>query len=52
MFWRLRLKNVEYKEPIHIPKDQLTQVDLKALSAAGEIAITKQKTKKGHEAFY
>lgn len=52
MFWRSRLKNVDDKEPIHVPKDQLTQVDLKALEAAGEIAISKKKTQKGHEAFY
>jgi len=52
MFWRSRLKNVDDKEPIRVPKDQLTQVDLKALVAAGEIAITKKKTQNGHEAFY
>ena len=52
MFWRSRLKNVEDKEPIHVSKDQLTQVDLNALAAAGEIEISKKKTPKGHEAFY
>jgi hypothetical protein len=52
MFWRSRLRNVDDKEPIHVPKDQLKQVDLKALAAAGEIAISKKKTQKGHEAFY
>ena len=52
MFWRSRLKNVNAKEPIHVPKDQLKQVDLKALTAAGEITITKKKTINGHDAFY
>ncbi len=52
MFWRSRLRNVDDKEPIHIPKDQLKEVDLIALKEAGEIAITKKKTQRGHEAFY
>lgn len=52
MFWRSRLRNVDDKEPIHIPKDQLKEVDLIALKEAGEIAITKKKTQSGHEAFY
>ena len=52
MFWRSRLRNVDDKEPIHVPKDQLTQVDLKALKEAGEITISKKQTQKGHEAFY
>ena len=52
MFWRSRLKNVDAKEPIHVPKDQLKQVNLEALTAAGEITITKKKTINGHDAFY
>lgn len=46
MFWRSRLRNVDDKEPIHIPKDQLKEVDLTALKEAGEIAITKKKNPK------
>lgn len=52
MFWRSRLRNVDIKEPIHVPKDQLKEVDLKALVEAGEIVISKKKTQKGHEAYY
>jgi hypothetical protein len=52
MFWRLGLRNVDLDEPIHVPKDELKQVNLKALEESGEISICKKKTINGYDAFY
>ena len=42
MFWRSRLRDVDIFDDVFVHKDQLKQVDLKALEAAKEIAKQKQ----------
>ena len=52
MFWRSRLRDVDIFDDVFVHKDQLKQVDLKALEAAGEIAIIYHNAQKRHKAFY
>lgn len=52
-FWNMRKRDGDWRDPVHIPYNDLKDVNLPLLVNNGEIAIIKKITKKGHSAnFY
>ena len=52
MFWRSRLRDVDIFDDVFVHKDQLKQVDLKALEAAKEIVLIYHTVQNAHKSFY
>ena len=52
MFWRSRLRDVDIFDDVFVHKDQLKQVDLKALEASKEIVLIYHTVQNGHKSFY
>ena len=52
MFWRSRLRYVDIFDDVFVHKDQLKQVDLKALEAAKEIVLIYHTVQNAHKSFY
>ena len=52
MLWRSRLRDVDIFDDVFVHKDQLKQVDLKALEAAKEIVLIYHTVQNAHKSFY